>query len=471
MRFLPCYSREFLYTTFSIFRKTLLYQFKKSMYKKIRSIAFPIILTNLLQLIYQMTDLFRVGRESKEWVAAIALAWPIIFFFVSLGIGLTIAGTILVAQHKGKKDYDALNPIIGQSLILTTIFSISISIVGYFLSQYFISWMYAEPLVSSMATGYLKISFLWLVFVFGFNVIQSFFRGLGEVKIPMYIMLLSVILNFILDPLLIIGHKNIILANGINGAAYATIITQGISAIVGLIVLYRQRNYNIHREKIYFRIHQKFIKKFLALAIPSGIEMSSRSLGVVILAYIIAKYGTDITAAYGVGNQVFSIVLFIAIGFGMATTTLVGQSFWAQEHKNIELIKNKSIILSTLILTVLGLIIFIFAHPFVKLFVPKNPEVAQIATTFVKILALFFGTVSITQIISGTMRGVGETKIPMLLTMILLRALNIPIAYFGSKYFGPQAIRWSFSLANILTAIIAWIWYQKKKTSLIYKAQ
>ena len=117
-------------------------------------------------MVYQMTDLFRIGRYSTEGVAAISLAGPVTFFFVSLGIGLTVAGTIMVAQARGSKRFEQLNHIVGQTLTVSMIYSLVVSVVGFFTASTVIGWMDAEPVVRVLASGYLKISFIGMFAVF-----------------------------------------------------------------------------------------------------------------------------------------------------------------------------------------------------------------------------------------------------------------------------------------------------------------
>ncbi len=431
------------------------------MYKKILQLAFPIILTNVLQLVYQMTDLYWIGKVSKEGIAAISVAGPILFFFVSLGIGLAIAGNILVAQYKGKWDYEMLNKITGQSFLLTTLFSLVISGVGFFLSRYLVGRMDVTLEVWGLTIAYLKISFLGMVAVFGMSVIQSVFRGLGEVKIPFYIMLGSVILNMVLDPIFILYYDF-----GVNGAAYTTIITQSLALFCWGFFLYRKQRYHLLLEKKYFVIHTEFIKRYLKLAIPSWIEMSVRALWAMFIAYLVADFWTDVTAVYGVWVQVFNIVMFIAIGFSTATMILVGQNFWNNNFEKIKQIKYESIRLATGILFGIGVIIFLFAQPIVTIFLKENPELIPMAVHFVKIMAISFWALGIQYVVVGMLRGFGEAKSIMVLTIILMLGLIVPFIYFGKFFLAEEAIWRSFSLPTFVIAWLAWVLYKRKSKDL-----
>lgn len=381
---------------------------------------------------------------------------------MSVGIGLTIAGTILVAQRRGAKNYEALNQIVGQSITLSTVFSVLAAVIWYLVAPTIIWWMWAEPLVSAYATSYLQISFIGIIAVFGYMTVQSLWRGMGEVKIPVYIIIVTALINLVLDPVLIMGRWPIP-SLGVNGAARSTIVTQTLSWITALIIMYHKQRYHVIFDKKYFTIDRSFIQQYMSLAIPSWIEMSARSLGMVALAYIVALYGTEVIAAYGVGNEIISVVIFIALGFSMASTTLAGQFYGAKKFEDIITTKKHSLIMSVSALSVLWLLIFIGGERLVKFFVPDEIEVIAISVHFLRIVALFLWTYSIQFVIAGMFRWLGEVRIPMVITLVSLWVLQIPIAYFGAKTYGPDAIWWSLPIANVLATTVAWVWYETWK--------
>lgn len=432
------------------------------MYKKILQLAWPIIFANILQMVYQMTDLFWIGRYSTQWVAAVSLAGPIIFFFMSIGIGLTIAGTILVAQSWWAKRYETLNHIVSQSIVIATLFSIVVAILWYLIAPVAIGWMWAEAQVTAYATSYLQISFIGIISVFGYMTIQSLWRWMGEVKMPVYIVIVTALINMIIDPVLIMWWWPIP-SFGVDGAAWATMITQTLAWIIALVVLYRRGNYYVVFERQYFRVKKEFIKQYLWLAIPSWIDMSARSLWMVLLAYIVAAYGTSVTAAYGVGNEIITIVIFIALGFSMAATTLAGQYYGAKKFDKIIQVKERSLTMSVWVLLVLGVIVFFFAPRLVNIFVPGETEVIQTSVHFLRIVAFFLWTYGIQFVITWMFRWLWEVKAPMIITLLALWGLQIPIAYFGARFYGADAIWWSLPIANVLATVIAWVWYESWK--------
>ncbi|MCA9386075.1 MATE family efflux transporter, partial [Candidatus Dojkabacteria bacterium] len=158
-----------------------------SILKSLVLLAVPIIFANVLQTAYQLTDTFWVGRLGTEAVAAVSISFPLIFLIISLGAGLAMAGTILVAQYKGKDDKATVNHITSQTILSVVVISAVLSLLGYLLSPELIKLMGAEAEVYSNAVLYMKVSFIGIVFVFTYIVFESLMRGVGNVKIPVFI--------------------------------------------------------------------------------------------------------------------------------------------------------------------------------------------------------------------------------------------------------------------------------------------
>jgi len=442
--------------------------------KSLFALSVPIILANIFQTLYQLTDTFWVGRLGADAVAAVSLSFPIIFLLISLGGGLTIAGTILVAQYKGKNDKKNVDYISAQTLLMVVFVSILVSVIGYFSSPHLIKLMGAEESVLPGAVSYLQISFIGIIFVFSYFVFQSLMRGVGDVKKPMYIVLGTVVLNFILDPLLIFGYK-IIPGIGVGGAAISTIVCEGLAAIIGITMLFSGK-YDIHLRKNNFKPDWRLIKKMFNLGFPSSIEQSARSLGFTFMTFLAASFGTMVIASYGIGTRILSFIIIPSIGLSMATSTLVGQNIGAGKIERAEKISKISSILSFVVLTVIGIFFFIFAAPIAKLFIPGDALVIQNSASFIRIMALTFGFIGIQMVINGVFRGAGSTYTTMVLSIISLWVLNLPVAYFLSKYtsLSYSGIWWSFPISNIAAAIIAYIWFlrgtwKKKKITEEFK--
>src|SRR5262249_41218686 len=245
------------------------------------------------------TDMWWVGRLSAAGVAAVSLCFPITFLMVAVGGGLAIAGSVLIAQYKGRGEERMMNHVTGQTLIMVLTISVLLSTVGYFLSEPIISLMKAEPDVFPDAVRFLQITFVGFFFVFGFFVYQSLMRGIGVVQVPMLIVLLTVILNFALDPLFIFGWGPIP-AMGVAGAAMATLSTQALAAVIGFALLFSGRQ-GLRPKLSDFLPDWHVIKKTFILGLPASVEQATRALSMIMMTLLVAHFATIAVASYGVG--------------------------------------------------------------------------------------------------------------------------------------------------------------------------
>lgn len=462
-------------------------------------LSIPIILANILQTLFQLADTFWVGKLGKQEVAAISISFPIIFLLISLGIGLTTAGTILVAQFKGKIDKteskrehkrnqvrntnqkneqkskenkeqtktqesnEQINKISSQMISLTIIFGLIITILGLFLTPFLINLMNTEEKVTDFAIQYLKISFLGIIPIFGFSAFQALLRGIGNVKTPMYVILIAVIFNFILDPLFIFGF-GFIPSLSVSGAAIATVISQGLAFIVGVYSLFLGK----HKIKIHFRDLKPdltIFKKIFFLGFPVSIEQSVRALALTFMTYIVARFETSIIASFGIASRITSFAIIPAIGFSIATSTLVGYSLGGRKIKRAEEISEKSILLSFYFLYFLGIILFIFAEPITRVFIPNDPDVILEGARLIRILCLTFGFLGIQQIIDGILIGSGRTYLAMFLSILSLWIIRLPLAFILSMYtpLSYTGIWLSFPITDMIAFVLAFIIYKRGK--------
>ncbi len=429
--------------------------------KTLVTLALPIVFANILQTAYQLIDTFWVGRLGAEAVAAVSMSFPIVFLMISLGGGLAIAGTILVSQYKGQGNLEKVDYVSAQTLLVMFVISLVVTGLGYGISEPVMQLMGAGPDVLPQATSYLQISFFGMIFIFGYFVFQSLMRGVGDVKTPMYIVLGTVILNLILDPLFIMGWGPVP-AYGVTGAAIATVLTQGIATIIGTTMLFSGK-YGIHLKIKNFKLDIPLIKKMIGLGLPASIEQSTRALGLAIMTFLVAGFGTISIAAYGIGGRVLSFIIIPTIGLSMATSTLVGQNMGAGKVDRAEQITKKSALISFITLTIIGAIIFFFAKELATAFIPGDPEVIASGSLFIQIMAFTFGFIGLQQSINGAFRGSGNVVASMILSIISLWVLQFPLAYILSKHtaLGEMGIWWAFPASNVVAAIIALIWFLK----------
>ncbi len=434
---------------------------KGGIYKTLIYLSIPIILANLLETLYNVTDTFWVGRLGANAVAALSLCGPLLFLTFSLGMGLTVAGSILVSQFKGKKDDAKVNYIAAQTILIILIISIVLGALSFIFSDTLLKLIGATPELLPMASLYFKINAIGFVFVFGFMAIQSLLRGAGEVKIPMYIVLATVILNFLLDPLFIFGWK-FIPAFGVGGAAVATIGTELLSTILGLIVLIKG-NYGITIKLKDFKPNFKLLKRIFKLGFPTSIESSARATGFAVRTFLFATFGTLALASFGIAGRIFSFIIIPALSFSYATSTMVGQNLGAGKTERVKQTVKASMVISFIALGILSILSWIFAKHIITIFIPNSPDVIALGTTLLRFITITLAIEGIQLSVFGTLQGAGRTGIAMAISLISLWIIELPLAIILSKFtpLGIKGLFWSYPISAIILTIVTLVFLKK----------
>ena len=438
--------------------------------RSLMALAIPIALANVLQAGYQLIDAFWVGRLGGAAVAAVSVSTPIMFLTIGLGAGLAVAGSTLVAQYFGARDMGMVNHVAGQTLVMVVLVSVVLGTLGYVAAPAILHLMGVAPDVFRGAVGFMRVSFVGIVFNFFFFMFQSLMRGVGEAKLPVVIVLGTVLLNFLLDPLFIFGWR-FIPPLGVTGAATATVGTQSLAALIGLAVLFSGR-YGIHLGWRDFVPDGAYIRRAFRLGFPASIEQSARALGITVLTFLIASFGTRTVAAYGVGSTILQVVMIPAMGLSMSVSTLVGQNIGAGNVERAARIGRLGSWLGFWILTALGAVAFLTAPRLVAFFVPGDPGVIEAGGTFLRIMALSWGFIGAQFSMTGVLRASGNMVMAMMITLVSQWVLQFPLAYVLSRHttLGPLGIWWAFPISNVIVALITVGVYAKgdwKRTRLV----
>jgi putative MATE family efflux protein len=438
--------------------------------RSLLTLAVPIVAANILQSAYQIIDAFWVGRLGGAAVAAVSLSFPVMFLMFAVGSGLSIAGSTLIAQYVGARNDTMVGHVAGQTLLMVMLASVVLGTIGYFVAPGLLHLMGVAPDVYPGALGFMRVSFVGLVFNFTFFVFQAIMRGIGKATLPVYIVLGTVFLNFALDPLLIFGWGPVP-GYGVMGAAIATLITQGIAAAIGVAIL-RLGMHGIHVRRRDFIPDLAYVKRAFFLGFPASIELSARALGLMVMSFLIASFGTLSLAAYGVGSNVLQVVMVPAMGLSMAIATLVGQNIGAGNIERAARIANLGALLGFCSLTLFGVIVFFSATPLVAFFVPTDPDVIAAGAHFLRIMSLAWGFMGVQFALTGVFRASGNMVVTMVLTLVAQWVVQFPLAYLLSKHttLVIDGIWWALPISNVVTALITLCIYAKgdwKKKRLI----
>lgn len=424
------------------------------------SLALPIIFANILQTTYQLIDTFWLGRLGANAVAAVSLSFPVLFLVLSLGSGLTLAGTVMVSQYKGAENQKMVDFSSSQSVFLILIISAILAVISFYSAGPLMRIIGAGPDIYDDSVAYFKVSSLGFVFLFLFFIFQSLMRGIGNVMLPVYVILFTVFLNLILDPLFIYGYGPVP-GFGVAGAAVASVITQGLSAVIGLAILFRGKS-GIRINVGSMKINMENLKRTFNIGFPASVEQSTRALGMTMMVIIVTSFGSEVVAAYGIGARILSFVIIPALGLAIATTSLVGQNIGALKIKRAEQVANLSNKVAFFGLTGIGILLFLVAEPLTAFFIPNDPEVIRDGALFIKIMAPSFGLLGVQQVTNGVFNGAGFTKASMLISILSLWIIRFPLAYILSYNtdLGYEGIWWSFPVSNLIAAIAAFTYFK-----------
>ena len=427
-------------------------------HKALLSLAIPIVISQLLQSAYQLTDAFWVGRLGPAEVAAVSISMPVTFLVIAIGAGLAMAGATLAAQYMGAGRKDEVDKVSAQTLLMVMVVSTFLGTCGYLLSPHFLTLLKVEPEVYSNALSFMHVSFIGVIFVFTFNMFQALMRGIGEVRIPLLIVLGTVLLNLVLDPLFIFGYGSFP-GLGVTGAALATLVTQALAAVIGIGILLKGRH-GIHVRLRYFIPDYSYIRRAFFLGIPGSVDLSARALGQIIMSFLVASFGTVTIASYGVGNNILMFVTIPALGLGMAISTLVGQNLGAGQIERASQAAFTGATWGFVALTLVGTLCFFTAPQIIAFFVPEQPNVIATGAEFVQVMALTWGGMAVQVCITGAFRASGNMINAMVLSLLSQWMFLVPIAFILSKHtaLGKTGIWWAFAATNILIGIVSICW-------------
>ncbi|EMA57024.1 MATE family efflux transporter, partial [Halorubrum lipolyticum] len=282
-------------------------------------LSMPIVVTNLFQTAYNLADTFWLGQYSTDALAAISFAFPMVFLLISLGMGISVAGSVLVAQYTGAGEAREAEYAASQTVTFAVIASVLLGGVGYFFVGEFLDLMGASADVLPLASSYMEVISLGLVAMFGFAVFIALMRGYGDTITPMLVMFGSVVLNIALDPFLIFGWGPFP-ALGIEGAAIATVFSRALALVVGLAIMFR----GVRGVRINLRDmapDASYLRRLLRIGLPASVEGTGRAVSMNLLLFIVALFPDPVVAAYGIGTRVFSVVFLPAIAVARGVET------------------------------------------------------------------------------------------------------------------------------------------------------
>lgn len=427
--------------------------------------AMPMLIGNVFQQLYNIVDSIVVGRYvGKEALAAVGASFPLIFMLISFVVGVAMGTTIIISQYFGARDMKMVKRSIDTMYIFLFFASILVTVLGITLSKPIFRLINLPEDVMPQAVAYFNVYLSGLIFFFGFNGISSVLRGLGDSKTPLYFLVIATIMNVALDLLFVAVFKW-----GVAGAAWATVISQAGACITGIIFLNRTHEIvKLNSLKLVF--DKAIFRKSLMIGLPTGLQQTFVSMGMLAITRIVNGFGTDVIAAYSAAGRLDSLAGMPAMNFGAALSTFVGQNLGANKPERVRQGFKATLMMSGALALITSLFVIIFRHQLMHLFT-EDAAVISIGAEYLVIVSSFYIFFSAMFVIGGVMRGAGDTLIPMFITLFALWAIRIPAAWILSQYFGVDGIWWSIPVAWFIGMSLSYLYYLKGnwKTKVVVK--
>jgi putative MATE family efflux protein len=417
--------------------------------------AMPMLIGNVFQQLYNIVDSIVVGRYvGKEALAAVGASFPLIFMLISFVVGVAMGTTIIISQYFGAKDMKMVKRSIDTMYIFLFFASIAVTILGIAFGGPIFRLIDLPEDVMPQALAYFNVYLAGMIFFFGFNGISSVLRGLGDSKTPLYFLIIATVMNVALDLLFVA-----VLKWGVTGAAWATVISQAGAFFTG--VIYLNRSHDIVKLNSLKLVFDKAIfKKSLMIGLPTGLQQTFVSMGMLAITRIVNGFGTDVIAAYSAAGRLDSLAGMPAMNFGAALSTFVGQNLGANKPGRVKQGFKATLMMSGALALVTSLFVIVFRHQLIHLFT-EDAAVIAIGAQYLLIVSSFYIFFSAMFVIGGVMRGAGDTIVPMFITLFALWAIRIPAAWILSRYFGVIGIWWSIPVAWFIGMSLSYLYYLK----------
>ncbi|OIB58722.1 MATE family efflux transporter [Natrialba sp. SSL1] len=442
---------------------------------KLLHLAWPLVLGNLLQTVYNLADMFWVGQigDGGVSVAAVSLMFPLSWMFVSTAMGITAATIALVSQYVGSGDDRMADRVVGQTILLTLTVSTVLAAIGLYFRRPLLILIGARDEVFVAALAYIEIIFLTLPLTFLFFAFRSSLQGAGDTKTAMWLVFVSAGINVVIDPFFILGWGPFP-EMGTRGAAVATFISRAFAAAVGVLILLDGR-FGVRLRLGDLRPNLSIQRKLVDIGYPSTIDGWARSFASVAMAGFVARFGANPTAAYGIGVRLMSVTWAVAGAVGNATATGVGQNLGAQTPERAAAVTRVATAGTMAFIFAVAGVLFVFPAQAMGIFV-DNPAVIAEGVLFLRIMAPFWALFAGVMVIQGAFRGAGNTREAMVLSFLSRWIFRLPVALvlafawtltipglgitIAALDWGIEGIWWAYSFGMVLSFVVAVGWFR-----------
>ncbi len=426
--------------------------------KTIKSMTIPMIVGMVLLMTFSIVDTFFVSMLGTEQLAAISFTFPVTFTVISLNIGLGIGTSAIIGKYIGSGDTQHAKTIATGALMLSALLVGILAVIGVFSIEFIFSLMGANETLMPFIYAYMVPWYLAGIFLAVPMVGNSVLRAFGDTKTPSIIMAAGGAINAILDPILIFGWGPFP-ALGIQGAAIATAIAWAV-CVVWILYLLAIKRQLIEARLLNFSEFIVAAKGVLKIGLPAaGANMLTPIAGGVMTA-VVATYGAEAVAAWGVGNRLESIASIVVLALSMSLPPFISQNYGANKLLRIETafaMAAKFVILwQLMVFVVLALFSSYIAQAFAE-----DAIVERDITLFLCIVPIGYGLQGIIILVNSSFNAMHKPMSALALSILRLFAFYVPIASLGSYLFGLEGLFWGCVIANVVTSILAYTWFNR----------
>lgn len=434
-------------------------------WKRIVEFSVPMLIGNIAQQLYNTVDSIVVGKYvGDNALAAVGSAGPILNLLLVFFVGISTGAGIMVSQYFGAKDREKLSRTIGNCITLTILSTIVVMVLGPLVAHPMLAIMNTPESIIGWCTDYLVIFFIGGAgFVF-YNMFSGILRGLGDSFSALGFLLLATALNIVLDIWFVAG-----LQLGVVGVALATVIAQAISAVFCLLKLLKMREvFDLNRKVMH--PHKEYIARIMKLGLPSGVTQAIFSLAMVVVQSLTNSFGEMFIACNVIIMRIDGFAMMPNFTFGQAMTTYTGQNVGAGRIDRVRQGTRQGAAIAVGTAVVLVSLILIFGRYLMMAFT-DTPELIDMSVYMMRILAVGYIAMAVSQVYSGVMRGAGDTITPMWISLITTVILRIPLAY-GLAYLTrsaeyangrPESLFISLLACWVIGALITVFFYSRGK--------
>lgn len=431
--------------------------------KNLWILAWPIMIGNLIQVIYNMTDTYWVGKldNSTEAIAAVTITFSVVFVLVSLAAGLGIGSATLAAQYYGAGEYKKVDEVTYTSLIVIGAIALIFVAGGIIFYRQLFNLLQTPDNIIPIAKDYFIIIMVGMIFMFIFFIMSGILRGVGDTRTPMIAGIVSGVINMILDPFLIFGWW-IFPELGISGAAYATVISRVFASGYIFYVVLRGKTF-LRMNLRNIKVDLKITKQLFKIGVPSSISQAVISLGGTVIISRVNMFGDVAIATHGIGNRLESLLAMPTMGLAQAASSIVGQNLGAGQKERAFKSGQYAMKASFIILVILGAVFAIFPTVFFDIF-SDDTEVIGMGRYYIYGITLLYAFVGCRIVMSNVFQGAGAASVSMWLSLICLWGFRVPLSYALSYTpLGIKGLWLGVGLSFIVSFFFMYYFYKKGK--------